>query len=88
METRASPTLMDLLNEYEEEHSFMRKLVLPQDDSRRLTEWHGGYRWFSSPNVTLCQKLVFSRHRCKTCRPLSCGACVIHRNSPPARERP
>jgi hypothetical protein len=36
----------------EKEHSFWRSLVLPQEEPRRLTQWHGkGYRWFRSPNV-------------------------------------
>ena len=59
---------MDLLNKYEEERSFMRKLVLPQDDSRRLTEWHGGYRWFSSPNVVCIEKARLVRDRCSKTR--------------------
>jgi hypothetical protein len=36
----------------EDENAFWRKLVLPQEDRMRLgIPWHGGYRWFRSPNV-------------------------------------
>jgi hypothetical protein len=39
-------------DEYEDEDTFWRKLVLPQEERMRLgIPWHGGYRWFSSPNV-------------------------------------
>ena len=39
-------------DEYEDVHTFWRKLVLPQEDRMRLgIPWHGGYRWFRSPNV-------------------------------------
>jgi len=43
------PTLLELLGAYEAEHAFMRKLVLPRDDSRCVTQWYAGYRWFSDP---------------------------------------
>jgi hypothetical protein len=36
------------------EHAFWRKLILPEEDRRRLmaVDWDGkGYRWFRSPNV-------------------------------------
>jgi hypothetical protein len=36
----------------EDEDVFWRKLVLPQEERMRLgIPWHGGYRWFRSPNV-------------------------------------
>jgi hypothetical protein len=36
----------------EDEDAFWRKLVLPQEERMRLgIPWHGGYRWFRSPNV-------------------------------------
>jgi hypothetical protein len=56
------PSLVDLLDQYEQEHSFMRKLVLPQDDNRR-TQWHGGYRWFFNPNVICLEKVRWVRNR-------------------------
>src|SRR5215469_3028335 len=32
--------------------AFWRKLVLPQEERMRLgIPWHGGYRWFRSPNA-------------------------------------
>ena len=39
-------------DEYEDRDTFWRKLVLPQEERMRLgIHWHGGYRWFRSPNV-------------------------------------
>jgi hypothetical protein len=36
----------------EKEHAFWQSLVLPQEETHRLTTWQGkGYRWFRSPNV-------------------------------------
>ena len=38
----------------DDEHAFWQKLILPEEDRRRLTMaiWDGkGYRWFRSPNV-------------------------------------
>jgi hypothetical protein len=36
----------------EDEDTFWRKLVLPQEERMRLgIPWHGGYRWFRSENV-------------------------------------
>jgi hypothetical protein len=57
VEATPRPMLMELLAQYEGEHSTMRKLVLPQDDSRRRTGWHGGYRWFRSENVICLEKV-------------------------------
>jgi hypothetical protein len=38
-----------------EDETFLRRLVLPEEDRRRLypasRPWTGGYRWFRSPNV-------------------------------------
>lgn len=35
-----------------EDESFLRKVVLPEEDRRRYgVSWPGGYRWFRSPNV-------------------------------------
>jgi hypothetical protein len=37
----------------DDEHAFWQKLILPEEDRRRLTMtvWDGkGYRWFRSPN--------------------------------------
>jgi hypothetical protein len=39
--------------------TFWQKLVLPEEDRRRLfpdTPWRGGYRWFRSPNVVPIEK--------------------------------
>jgi hypothetical protein len=62
METNSAPSLIDLLSEYEEKHSFMRKLILPQDDNRR-TQWRGGYRWFSDPKIICIEKARLVRNR-------------------------
>jgi len=36
----------------EDADAFWRRLVLPQEERMRLgIPWHGGYRWFRSPNV-------------------------------------
>jgi hypothetical protein len=38
----------------DEEDAFWQRLILPEEDRRRLfpeTAWSGGYRWFRSPNV-------------------------------------
>jgi hypothetical protein len=36
----------------EDEDTFWRKLVLPQEERMRLgIPWRGGYRWFRSPNI-------------------------------------
>jgi hypothetical protein len=35
-----------------EDESFLRKVVLPEEDRRVYgIPWPGGYRWFRSPNV-------------------------------------
>jgi hypothetical protein len=44
-------------DEYEDEDTFWRKLVLPQEERMRLgIPWNGGYRWFRSPNVVCLQQ--------------------------------
>ena len=36
----------------EDDEAFWQKLVLPQEERVRLTEWNGrGYRWFRSENI-------------------------------------
>jgi hypothetical protein len=45
---------MLISNFRDDEHAFWRKLILPEEDRRRLTTvaWDGvGYRWFRSANV-------------------------------------
>jgi hypothetical protein len=37
-----------------EDDTFLRQLVLSEEDRRRrhpATEWTGGFRWFRSPNI-------------------------------------
>ena len=46
---------MTLVRQYDpQEESFLRKLIIPEEDRRLFTTapWHGGFRWFRSPNVT------------------------------------
>jgi hypothetical protein len=57
-----TPSLLDLLSEYEQKHHLMRKLVLPQDDSRR-SQWCGGYRWFSDERIICLEKVRLVRNR-------------------------
>ena len=38
----------------DDEEAFMRSLIRPEEDRRRLyptVPWQGGFRWFRSPNV-------------------------------------
>jgi hypothetical protein len=48
------------IEEDEEDEAFLRRLVLPEEDRRRLSPtmpWTGGWRWFRSPNV-VCPRTV------------------------------
>jgi hypothetical protein len=42
----------------EEEETFMRTIVFPEEDRRLFTTapWKGEYRWFRSPNVICSEK--------------------------------
>jgi hypothetical protein len=41
----------------EEDETFLRGLVLPQEDCMRLgVAWTGGWRWFRSPNVVCLEQ--------------------------------
>jgi hypothetical protein len=42
-----------LHDQTEEEETFLRTLVFPEEDRRLFTTapWRGEYRWFRSPNV-------------------------------------
>lgn len=57
-----TPSLTDLLHEYELKHALMRKLVLPQDDRRR-SQWCGGYRWFSDERIICLEKVRLVRNQ-------------------------
>jgi hypothetical protein len=54
---QAQPNLMERLEQYEQKHQRMRKLVLPQEVRHRLTQWCGGYRWFEAENVVCLEKV-------------------------------
>jgi hypothetical protein len=46
------------------EHAFWQSLVLPQEETRRLTHWRGkGYRWFRSANVVPIEQWVSSAQK-------------------------
>jgi hypothetical protein len=50
----------------EDEEIFWRRLVLPEEDRRRLfpgVEWLGGYRWFRSPNVVPIEQIRQRKRR-------------------------
>jgi hypothetical protein len=48
----------------EDEDTFWRKLVLPQEERMRLgIPWHGGYRWFRSENVIPIEQARRKRQR-------------------------
>lgn len=46
--------LVHLRDNNNDDSTFWRKLILPEEDRRRLLPdmtWNGGYRWFRSENV-------------------------------------
>ncbi len=51
-------TLQSQLARYDEEHEFLRWLVLPEEDRARysIPPSSGGYRWFRSLNVVCLEK--------------------------------
>ena len=51
----------------EEEETFMRTIVFPEEDRRLFTTapWKGEYRWFRSPNV-VCLECYWQRKRDST----------------------
>ncbi len=51
-------TIGEQVAEYEEDHAFARKVMLPEEDRRLLSSlpWLGGYRWFRPPNVVCLEK--------------------------------
>jgi hypothetical protein len=51
-------TISEAMARYEDEHTFARRLILPEEDRAKYTstKWEGGYRWFRSPNVVCLEK--------------------------------
>jgi hypothetical protein len=51
-------TFADAIAQYEEEHTFARAVMLPEEDRTKYTSanWQGGYRWFRSSNVMCLEK--------------------------------
>jgi hypothetical protein len=52
-------TLTERLKQFEDEHEFLRQLVIPEEDRHRFTSqpWNGEYRHFRSDNVICIEKL-------------------------------
>ncbi|MGY4289611.1 hypothetical protein ACVWXO_008877 [Bradyrhizobium sp. LM2.7] len=52
-------SLKEQLAEFEADHSFLRQLVIPEEDRTLYTsaKWDGEYRWFRSPNVVCLEKV-------------------------------
>jgi hypothetical protein len=42
----------------DDDEAFLRSIVFPEEDRRQFTTaaWHGGFRWFRSPNVIPIEK--------------------------------
>jgi hypothetical protein len=51
-------TIQEVLNAYDAEHTFARRIIPPEEDRAKLTagRWEGGYRWFRAPNVICLEK--------------------------------
>lgn len=59
-------TVNAIQRQIEDEDTFWRKLVLPQEERMRLgIPWCGGYRWFRSPNVVPIEQWRKKRPRPK-----------------------
>ena len=52
-------TIKNALAKYDEEHEFLRQLIMPEEDRPKHTsaKWSGEYRWFRSVNVICLEKL-------------------------------
>jgi hypothetical protein len=51
--------IMEALAQYEEEYADCRQIIMPEEDRKIYmpnAPWHGGYRWFRSPNVICLEK--------------------------------
>ena len=52
-------TIREALARYEDEHTFARQIIMPEEDRRVFmpnAPSQGGYRWFRSPNVVCLEK--------------------------------
>jgi hypothetical protein len=55
--------IYEALAQYEAAHVFARQSLLPEEDRQLYmpnAPWHGGYRWFRSPNVHCLEKYFAS----------------------------
>ena len=48
----------------EDANSYFRDLIFPEEDRHLFTTapWHGGYRWFRSPNLVLGHNPPLTSH--------------------------
>jgi hypothetical protein len=51
--SKTTMTVEEALDAFDREYTFVREILLPEEDRARLTgaRWGGGYRWFRSPNA-------------------------------------
>jgi hypothetical protein len=47
---------MKPIQQRNEDHSFWQRLILPEEERRRLRNWDGSYRWFRSANVICLER--------------------------------
>jgi len=56
---RQQSTIVEALALYEAEYADCRRIIMPEEDRKIYmpnAPWHGGYRWFRSPNVICLEK--------------------------------
>jgi hypothetical protein len=55
----SEPTLASRLAQFDEEHEFLRRITVPEEDRSQYTsaQWSGEYRWFRSSNVVCLEKV-------------------------------
>jgi hypothetical protein len=56
-------TIKSALAKYDEDHEFLRQLIIPEEDRLKHTsaKWSGEYRWFRSANVICLEKVRLLR---------------------------
>jgi hypothetical protein len=64
------------IEEDEEDEAFLRRLVLPEEDRRRLyptMPWTGGWRWFRSANIVCIEQWRRKKAQGKRTQAGGCG---------------
>ncbi len=58
-------SLLELVRLYDEEQSWLRQFVVPEERRNQLTSapWGGEYRWFLADNVVPLEKVRLVRER-------------------------